>query len=43
MELNISPNVYELQIGASFLFYLFRLLFSFFAPHGSPGANTAVK
>lgn len=33
MELNISPNVYELQIGASFLFYLFLLLFSFFSPH----------
>lgn len=34
MELNISPNVYELQIEASFLLYLFLLFFSFFfSPH----------
>lgn len=36
MELNISPNVYELQIGATF----FSLPF---LGDRSPGANTAVK
>lgn len=37
MELNISPNVYELQIGTSFLFYLF--LFFFYTPPPHMGAQ----